>query len=92
MNLALIDPFQLAQDSPDALTNDLRRLESPRNDISTHVFQTAATQPHCASIARAITWHRGAQMAKLLSGMFMFGRWHVADAPNVVVGIWRRAV
>ncbi|OAP64105.1 hypothetical protein AYL99_00077 [Fonsecaea erecta] len=24
MNLALIDPFQLAQDSPDALTNDLR--------------------------------------------------------------------
>lgn len=23
MNLALIDPFQLAQDSPDALTNDL---------------------------------------------------------------------
>lgn len=25
MNLALIDPFQLAQDSPDALTNDLRK-------------------------------------------------------------------
>ena len=24
MNLALIDPFQLAQDYPDALTNDLR--------------------------------------------------------------------
>ena len=26
MNLALIDPFQLAQDYPDALTNDLREL------------------------------------------------------------------
>jgi hypothetical protein len=26
MNLALIDPFQLAQDSPDALTNDLSKL------------------------------------------------------------------
>lgn len=25
MNLALIDPFQLAQDSPDALTNDLSK-------------------------------------------------------------------
>jgi hypothetical protein len=25
MNLALIDPFQLAQDYPDALTNDLRK-------------------------------------------------------------------
>jgi COMPASS component SWD1 len=38
MNLALIDPFQLAQDSPDALTNDLRKLEIPRRKISTHVF------------------------------------------------------
>jgi hypothetical protein len=34
MNLALIDPFQLAQDYPDALTNDLREyrvLLSQRN-------------------------------------------------------------
>jgi hypothetical protein len=28
MNLALIDPFQLAQDYPDALTNDLRKYPS----------------------------------------------------------------
>lgn len=27
MNLALIDPFQLAQDYPDALTNDLREYQ-----------------------------------------------------------------
>ena len=28
MNLALIDPFQLAQDSPEALTHDLREYSS----------------------------------------------------------------
>jgi len=34
MNLALIDPFQLAQDSPDALTNDLRTFD-PMGGAST---------------------------------------------------------
>ena len=29
MNLALIDPFQLAQDSPEALTHDLREFPTP---------------------------------------------------------------
>lgn len=64
MNLALIDPFQLAQDSPDALTNDLRKSGMLLKDMSTHVFQTAAMQPLCASIAKATTLLQDAQMAK----------------------------
>ena len=35
MNLALIDPFQLAQDSPDALTNDLRKPPETRFSFKT---------------------------------------------------------
>lgn len=44
MNLALIDPFQLAQDSPDALTNDL----------STYTNQNA-----CLAFICLVHMHRG---------------------------------
>jgi len=36
MNLALIDPFQLAQDYPDALTNDLREYQSWLSQCKRH--------------------------------------------------------
>ena len=34
MNLALIDPFQLAQDYPDALTNDLRKSQIQKRGVT----------------------------------------------------------
>lgn len=43
MNLALIDPFQLAQDSPDALTNDLSTYTKKKGALSLGLFSPLNT-------------------------------------------------
>lgn len=69
MNLALIDPFQLAQDYPDALTNDLRMYTIFYIELrpSNH-FQTVAMLQHSGSIARATTLRLDGLMARSLFG------------------------
>lgn len=38
MNLALVDPFQLAQDYPDALTDDLSKLTQTNIGLNPHLL------------------------------------------------------
>jgi hypothetical protein len=57
MNLSLIDPFVLAQDYPDTLTEKLSPSAHPalsRSDVANE-RQEAGTRHVCASIAKEIT-------------------------------------
>lgn len=78
MNLALIDPFQLAQDSPDALVDEFSKccLIAPyiasNKSASTQAMLTGTQDPamplHSDSVGKATTWLRGESMAKSSSG------------------------
>jgi hypothetical protein len=82
MNLALIDPFQLAQDYPDVLIDDLSKL-SPSEDgyclcacsvLDAHFSvlmrhsQSPAMLPRFGSTGKVITLRQVEQMGKLSFG------------------------
>jgi hypothetical protein len=82
MNLALIDPFQLAQDSPEALVDEFSKSASasmhpragrfvakPITKISKIDFkQDLAMLLRSDSAGKATIWHQGEWMAKSSSG------------------------
>lgn len=76
MNLALIDPFQLAQDSPESLINDLSKFSIVRRAYTPDYIdawaltlqQDLAMPPHYGSVARAIILLPVESMARLSSG------------------------
>lgn len=57
MNLSLIDPFVLAQDYPDTLSEKLSaRFSSTLNYPALTFSQGVGTRHACASIVRGIIW------------------------------------
>lgn len=84
MNLALIDPFQLAQDYPDVLIDDLSKYKAGaiRTDALTCCAQNPAMLPLFASTAKAIISPPAEQMARLLSGMYYLKRTRFRTDPR----------